>query len=53
MKPFVFGGMILWLVCEIVGAWLEGQQRVDVPTIIGGPVTLWDALNQPADNWVS
>jgi hypothetical protein len=53
MKPFVFGGMILWLVCGIVGAWLEGQQRVDIPTIIGGPVTLWDALNQPADKWVS
>jgi hypothetical protein len=53
MKPFVFGGMILWFVCGIVGAWLEGQQRVDVPTIIGGPVTLWNALNEPADNWVS
>lgn len=53
MKTSVFGGMFLWLVCGIAGAWLEGQQRVHVPTIIGGPITLWDALNQPADTWVS
>jgi hypothetical protein len=53
MKTFVFGGMILWLICGVVGAWLEGQDRVDVPTILGGPVTLWHGLNQPADNWVS
>ena len=53
VKPFVFGAMILWLVSGIVGAWMEGQQRLDVPTILGGPVTLWNGMNQPADNWVS
>ena len=50
VKPFVFGGMILGLVCGIVGAWLEGQQSLDVPTIIGGPVTLWNGLNRPPGN---
>jgi hypothetical protein len=36
-------------VSAITGAALLGQQRVDVPTIIGGPITLWNGLNAPVN----
>jgi hypothetical protein len=26
-----------------------GQQRVDVPTIAGGPIALWNGLNKPVN----
>jgi hypothetical protein len=47
MKPYVIGGIVVWIVCGITGAWLLGQQRVDLRTIAGGPVTLWRGLNKP------
>lgn len=47
MKPYILGAIIIWFVCGIVGAVLLGQQRVDVPTIVGGPMSLWKGLNQP------
>ena len=29
------------------GAILLGQQRIDAPTIVSGPVALWAGLNKP------
>lgn len=49
MKPYIIGAMILWLVCGFVGAWLEGQQRVDIATIASGPIAFWSGLNEPVD----
>jgi hypothetical protein len=39
----------VWFVCGVVGAVMLGQQRLDIPTIAGGPFTLWDGLNEPVD----
>lgn len=50
MKPYIIGAIIVWFVCGIAGAWLLGQQRVDVPTIAGGPITLFKAFNKPVDD---
>ena len=47
MKPYILGAIVVWFACGIAGAVLLGQQRFDVPTIIGGPVTLWNGLNSP------
>jgi hypothetical protein len=49
MKPYIIGAICVWFVCGIVGAAMLGQQRVDVRTISGGPITLWNGLNQPVD----
>jgi len=49
MKPYIIGAIILWFVCGIVGAWLLGEQRVDIRTIAGGPITLFNGLNKPVD----
>ena len=49
MKPYIIGAIIVWLVCGVVGAVLLGQQRVDIPTIAGGPITLWNGLNKPVN----
>jgi hypothetical protein len=40
----------VWFISGITGAVLLGQQRVDLPTICGGPIALWQGLNKPADN---
>jgi hypothetical protein len=50
MKPYVLGAICVWFVCGFVGAALLGQQRVDIPTIAGGPIALWNGLNKPVDN---
>jgi hypothetical protein len=49
MKPYILGAICVWLVCGIAGAWLLEQQRVDLPTIAGGPFTLWSGLNKPLE----
>ncbi len=46
MKPYIIGAIIIWFVCGIVGAIMLGQQRVDIPTIAGGPMTLWAGFNK-------
>jgi len=53
MKPYIIGAICVWFLMGIVGAVLLGQQRVDVPTIIGGPMTLWNGLNKPLDHEAS
>ena len=50
MKPYILGAICVWFVCGIAGAALLGQQRIDVPTIVGGPISLWNGLNRPVDN---
>ena len=50
MKPYILGAIILWFVAGVTGAFLLGQQRVDIPTIAGGPIALWNGLNAPVDN---
>ena len=50
MKPYIIGAIIVWFVCGIAGAALLGQQSVDIPTIAGGPITLWNGLNRPVNN---
>jgi hypothetical protein len=47
MKPYILGAIIVWFISGIAGAILLGQQRVDVPTIVGGPISLWNGLNKP------
>jgi hypothetical protein len=47
MKPYILGAIIVWFVCGIAGAVLLGQQRLDVSTIVGGPIALWNGLNRP------
>ena len=49
MKPYILGAIIVWFLAGIAGAVLLGQQRVDVPTIIGGPISFWNGLNKPID----
>lgn len=49
MKPYIIGAICIWFVCGIVGAWMLGQQRVDIGTICGGPITLFHAFNKPVD----
>ena len=50
MKPYILGAIAIWFVSGIVGAWMLGQQRVDIPTIAGGPITFWNGLNAPVDH---
>lgn len=50
MKPYIIGAICVWFVCGIAGAALLGEQRVDIPTIAGGPIALWNGLNKPVDN---
>ena len=49
MKPYILGAICLWFACGITGAVMLGQQRVDVPTILGGPITLAHGFEQPVD----
>jgi hypothetical protein len=49
MKPYILGAIIVWFICGIAGAVLLGQQRVHIPTIAGGPITLWKGLNKPVE----
>lgn len=50
MKPYIIGAICLWFICGIIGAILIGQQRIDVPTIVGGPISLWAGLNRPVES---
>ena len=49
MKPYILGAIIIWFVAGIVGAALLHQDRFDIPTIAGGPITLWKGFNKPVD----
>jgi hypothetical protein len=49
MKPYIIGAICVWFVSGIAGAVLLGQQTVNVPTICGGPISLWNGLNRPVD----
>lgn len=50
MKPYILGAICVWFICGIAGAVLLHQQRVDIPTISGGPMALWKGLNAPTDD---
>jgi len=45
MKPYILGGIAVWLQKGFSGAILLGQTRIDAPTIVSGPVALWDGIN--------
>jgi hypothetical protein len=49
MKPYIIGAICVWFVFGITGAVMLGQQRVDIPTIAGGPMTFWNGLNKPVN----
>ena len=49
MKPYIIGAICVCFIRSIVGAVMLSQQRVDVPTIAGWPITLWHGLNKPVD----
>jgi hypothetical protein len=49
MKLYLALAVIVWLICGVTGAWMLGQQRVDLPTIAGGPITLWYAFDKPVN----
>ncbi|MFL6761976.1 MAG: hypothetical protein ACJ8FB_05390 [Sphingomicrobium sp.] len=48
MKPYTLGASCVWFVCGNVGAAMLHQQRLDIRTIAGGPITLWHGFNKPA-----
>lgn len=50
MKPYILGAICVWFICGLAGAALLGQKRIDIPTIAGGPIALWNGLNKPVDN---
>jgi hypothetical protein len=50
MKPYILGAIFVWLLSGIFGAVLLGQQRLDIPTVAGGPISLWAGLNKPVSN---
>lgn len=50
MKPYIIGAIIIWFVCGIVGAWMLGEQKLDIRTIAGGPVTLFKGFDRPVNN---
>ena len=50
MKPYILGAICVWFISGVVGAAMLGQQRVDIPTIAGGPITLWNGLNKPVND---
>lgn len=50
MKPYIIGAICVWFISGIAGAILLGQQRVDVQTICGGPMSLWKGLNAPVES---
>src|SRR6476661_6206257 len=45
MKPYILGALAVWFLMGFTGAILLGQQRIDAPTIVSGPVALWDGIN--------
>lgn len=49
MKPYILGAIAVWFICGFAGAILLGQQRIDAPTIVGGPISLWAGLNKPVN----
>jgi hypothetical protein len=49
MKPYILGAIIVWSTMGITGAALLGQQRLDIATIAGGPIALWNGLNEPVN----
>lgn len=49
MKPYILGAIAVWYLCGFTGAILLGQQRINVATINGGPISLWAGLNKPVD----
>jgi hypothetical protein len=50
MKPYIIGAICVWFLSGIAGAVLRGPQRVDILTICGGPIALWNGLNAPVDD---
>jgi len=50
MKPYILGALAVWFLMGFTGAILLGQQRIDAPTIVSGPVALWAGLNKPVDS---
>jgi hypothetical protein len=50
MKPYIIGAIIVWFIAGFAGAVLLGQQRVEVRTIAGGPISFWNGLNKPVDS---
>lgn len=49
MKPYILGAICVWFVCGIAGAVLLREQRVEIRTIAGGPIALWNGLNAPVN----
>jgi hypothetical protein len=50
MKPYIIGAIIVWFIAGFAGAVLLGQQRVEIRTIAGGPISFWNGLNKPVDS---
>ena len=50
MKPYIIGAICVWLLLGVLGAVMLGQQRVDIGTIVRGPLAFWDGLNKPVDD---
>jgi hypothetical protein len=49
MKPYILVAIGVWFISGIAGAVMLGQQRIDIATIAGGPIALWNGFNQPVD----
>jgi hypothetical protein len=49
MTQYILGAISVWLLLGLAGAVMLGQQRFDISTIAGGPITFWNGLNKPVD----
>jgi hypothetical protein len=45
MKTFVALAVAAWVACGCAGAWMLGEDRVDLPSIAKGPITLAKAFS--------
>jgi len=49
VKPYILGAICIWFLAGAAGAVLLGQQRVDLPTIAAGPISLWNGFDKPVE----
>ena len=50
VKPYILGAICIWFLAGVAGAVLLGQQRVDLPTIAAGPISLWNGFSKPVES---
>ena len=46
MRSVLAFAMALWLLCGVIGAWMQGSGTFELKTIAQGPITLVKAFNK-------